>query len=204
MEPTSIADLIYAATMLKLTPRSGYAFLGTGRESVAEHSFGTAFIGMVLAKAAQADIARVVFLCLTHDLHEAATGDFNYVNHRYDHCDTMRALAHICAGSGQEDFIQNLHGEFCQAQTLEARLANDADQLDFICSLRREEAKGNSFASEWLKTATLRLKTEAGKGLCAAILATSPHHWWYDGVDKSWWINRATPADSSNNTHHNL
>ena len=35
--------------MLKKTPRTGYQFLGTGKESVAEHSFRTAIIGYVLA-----------------------------------------------------------------------------------------------------------------------------------------------------------
>lgn len=184
------ADLIYAAAMLKHTPRSGYAFLGSGRESVAGHSFGAAFICMALAEKAGADAGRAIALCLVHDLHEAATGDFNYVNHRYDRCDALRALGDICAASSLEKLAPELYAEFEAGETLEARLAQDADQLDFICSLRREEAKGNAFASEWLKTAVLRLKTDAGKALGAALLQTSPHHWWYDDVDRNWWINR--------------
>lgn len=184
------ANLIYAAAMLKLTPRSGYAFLGTGQESVAEHSFGTAFAGLILAHAAGADIARVVLLCLIHDLPEAATGDFNYVNHRYDICDATRALADMCGSSPVAPLLQDMYREFNTGESLEARLARDADQLDFICNLRREEAKGNAFATEWLKTAVLRIQTDAGKALCSAVMATNPHHWWYDQVDKSWWVNR--------------
>lgn len=189
------ADLIYAAAMLKRTPRSGYAFLGTGHESVAEHCFGAAFIGLSLAQAAGANVARVLSLCLIHDLHEAATGDFNYVNHRYDHCDARRALADICNGSPLEKLATELYEELEAGVTLEARLAHDADQLDFISSLRLEEAKGNRFATEWLKTAVLRLKTDIAKRLCESIMTTSPHHWWYDQVDRSWWVNR----DGGNN-----
>lgn len=189
------ADLIYAAAMLKRTPRSGYAFLGSGRESVAEHSFGAAFICAALAKNAGADMGRAIALCLVHDLHEAATGDFNYVNHRYDRCGAARALGDICAGSSLERLVQELYAEFEAAETLEARLARDADQLDFICSLRQEEARGNAFATEWLKTAVQRLKTNAGKAMCAALMETSPHHWWYDQVDKSWWIDRKGGGD---------
>ena len=186
----NIADLVYAATMLKLISRSGYAFLGTGHESVAEHSFGATFIGLVLAHAANIAPDRVVLLCLIHDLHEAATGDFNYVNHRYDRCDAQRAIADMCGQSGLGELLQSVYAEFCGRESFEAQLANDADQLDFICSLRREEDKGNPSATKWLKTAVLRVRTDVGKQLCDAVMQTNPQHWWYDQVDESWWINR--------------
>jgi len=35
----SIADFLFEVGMLSRTPRSGYQFLGSGRESVAEHIF---------------------------------------------------------------------------------------------------------------------------------------------------------------------
>ena len=81
-----LADFCNEAGMLRHTPRSGYAFLGSGRESVAEHSYRTTVLGYMLARMAGLDPSRVVMLCLFHDLHEARTGDFNYVNHRYDTC----------------------------------------------------------------------------------------------------------------------
>ncbi len=187
---SALADFAYACEMLKQTPRSGYAFLGGGSESVAEHSFGAAVFGYLLAKMAEADIEKTILLCLFHDLHEAATGDFNYVNHRYDVCDAKAALAAICPDSSLGDEIRRLFDMFEQKESLEARLARDADQLDFICSLRKIEATGNKFATEWLKSAVLRIKTEQGKTLCQAIMSTSPHHWWYERADMSWWIDR--------------
>lgn len=191
---TAAADFAYASAMLKSTPRSGYAFLGTGHESVAEHSWGTAVIGYMLARMAGADTARTVHLCLFHDLHEAATGDFNYVNHRYDVCDAKTALESICQGMKLiKDEILDFFSDFENRQSLEALLAHDADQLDFICSLRKQQAAGNEFATEWLKSAVERIRTDQGKELCAAIMQTSPHHWWYDQVDKSWWIERRKP-----------
>ena len=41
------AKFLYEVGMLKKTPRTGYRFLGSGEESVAEHSFRTAVIGYV-------------------------------------------------------------------------------------------------------------------------------------------------------------
>lgn len=187
---TRLADFIYEATMLKATPRSGFAFLGTGSESVADHSYGAAVAGYVLGLMAKANASHVVLLCLFHDLHEAATGDFNYVNHRYDKCDANTAMHDACKGAGIGDNILPLWREFEERQTPEARLARDADQIDLISALRRQLAAGNQFAAEWLKSAVARLITPAGQQLCAAIMATDPAHWWYDQVDPSWWINR--------------
>ena len=41
-----IANLLFEAKMLKEIPRSGYHFLGSGRETVAEHSFMITFIAL--------------------------------------------------------------------------------------------------------------------------------------------------------------
>lgn len=185
-----LADLAYEAAMLKHTPRSGFAFLGSGQENVAAHSYGAAALGFILAHMAGADAGKTVLLCLFHDLPEAATGDFNYVNHRYDTANQGKALADACSGTGLEGAVSSLWNEFEQGASIEAQLAADADQLDLVCALRRELAAGNSFAAEWLESAVLRIRTEAGRKLCKAIMKTSPHHWWYDQVDKSWWVNR--------------
>ena len=45
-----IVNLLFEARILKDITRSGYAFLGSGRESIAEHSFMTAFICFAMAK----------------------------------------------------------------------------------------------------------------------------------------------------------
>lgn len=84
------------------TPRSGYKFLGSGQEPVAEHSHRTTVIGYVLAKKTGADAARTVMLCLFHDLPEARTGDFNYVNRLYDTSRERDALEDAVEGTGLE------------------------------------------------------------------------------------------------------
>ena len=40
-----ITDFFHEAGHLRHTPRSGYAFLGSGSENVAEHSYRTSVIG---------------------------------------------------------------------------------------------------------------------------------------------------------------
>lgn len=192
-----LADLFNESGMLRHTPRTGFAFLGSGKESVAEHSFRTCIIGFSLATICGADIARTVFLCLFHDLHEARTGDLNYVYHRYDSCDVVRALKDALKGTGLEENILGYAEEMEENLTLEAKVANDADQLDLICNLQEELTKGNEFAGEWLESALNRLQLPLSREMANTILKTSPNHWWYETVDKRWWINRDDKYKSS-------
>ncbi|MDD4701480.1 MAG: HD domain-containing protein, partial [Desulfovibrio sp.] len=154
-----IVDFFNEVGMLRHTPRTGYAFLGSGKENVAEHSYRVSVMGYVLARMSGLDPARVTFLCLFHDLPEARTGDFNYVNHRYDQCQARRALEDCVDGTGLEHDVLPLWDELDANASPESILAHDADQLDFICSLKAELDKGNAFAGQWLESAVKRLRS---------------------------------------------
>ncbi|THB66605.1 MAG: HD domain-containing protein, partial [Desulfovibrio sp.] len=125
-----LADFLFEVGMLKKSPRTGFQFLGTSSDNVAEHSFRTAVIGYVLAHQAGADPAKTVLLCLFHDLHEARTGDFNYVSRRYNSSDRTQALKDCLAGTGLEESVLGFWHELESVDTPEARLAQDADQID--------------------------------------------------------------------------
>ena len=156
--------------MLRHTPRSGYAFLGSGKENVAEHSYRVSVLGYALARLAGADPARVTFLCLFHDLHEARTGDFNYVNHRYNQCRAREALEDATQGTGLAEDILGFWDELADGRSLEAELAE-----------------------EWLDSALKRLRTPLARELAEAVLRTDPNRWWYGQVDKGWWVHHREP-----------
>ena len=185
-----LADFFNEVGMLRHTPRTGYAFLGSGKENVAEHSYRVSVMGYVLARMCGLDPARVTFLCLFHDLHEARTGDFNYVNHRYDQCQARRALEDCVDGTGLEADVLPLWDELAAGASPEAVLAHDADQLDLICNLKAELDKGNAFASQWLESAVKRLRSPEARELAEVVLRTDHNRWWYGRVEKDWWVRR--------------
>lgn len=185
-----LVDFLYEAGMLRHTPRSGYAFLGSGRESVAEHCHRTAVIGYVLARLSGADPARTVLLCLFHDLAETRTGDLNYVQQLYCTADERSALADATAGTGLTDDILDFHAEFEARETPEALLAKDADQLDLILNLKRESDLGNPYAAKWLDNAEQRLRTPPARDLAAAVRSTDHTDWWFLGQNAEWWAHR--------------
>lgn len=185
-----LTDFLFEAGMLRKTPRSGYQFLGSGAENVAEHSFRTALIGWVLASMAGADTGRTVMLCLVHDFHEARTGDFNYVNSLYNTANRKAAMEDALCGTGFEDLFLPLWEEQEHGHTSEAALAHDADQLDLILNLVEERNLGNAYAAKWLEAAIQRLHTPEGKSLAETALTADHTDWWFAGQDSEWWINR--------------
>lgn len=188
---TRLADFLFECGMLRRTPRTGYQFLGTGQENVAEHSFRAAMVGVVLASMSEgANPSHVAMLCLFHDVHEARTGDFNYVNRRYNTSNRDKALQHALAGTGLAPLLMPLWHELEAAETLEATLAQDADQIDLMLNLKEQQDLGNPYAKDWFAAAMQRLRTDAGKHLAARIGETDHTDWWFKGPDASWWGKR--------------
>ena len=75
MEPTKLLEILQVAARLKTTPRHCETAPGR-RESVADHSWRTALMAMLLTpEFPDADMNKVIRMCLIHDLGEAFTGD---------------------------------------------------------------------------------------------------------------------------------
>ena len=185
-----LADFIFEAGMLRKTPRTGYQFLGSGKENVAEHSFRTAIIGYILGHIAGCSGEHVAMLCLFHDFHEARTGDFNYVNSIYNTSKGRQAMEHATLNTGLAEKILPLWDEQEKRQTKEAMLAKDADHLDLIANLVEEKALGNAYADKWLKAAMQRLCTPEGRTLAASIEAGDHTDWWFKEQAEDWWIHK--------------
>lgn len=182
-------EFLFEVGMLKKTPRTGYQFLGSGRESVADHSFRTVVIGYVLAsQEPDVDRYKVVLMCLFHDFPEARTGDHNYVNKRYVSLDEEGAVRDQVRDLFFGDEIVALIKEFNACETREARLAKDADQLDLILELKENLDLGNPNAKDWLHFAVKRLITDSAKKIAQEILTTHSTQWWFD-KKTDWWVN---------------
>lgn len=185
-----LAHFIYETGILSKTPRSGLWFLGTGAQSVAEHLLRTLYIGYVLSSLhPKANRERILLMCLFHDLGEARTSDLNYVHQRYGRLAEDHAIDDLSKSVPFGGEIRELYRESVAKKTLEAKLTKDADQLEWLCTLREEEVKGNTKARTWLSSVYKRLKTPVGKRLAKVLLTTHPDAWWFNENDQ-WFVNR--------------
>lgn len=189
----NIANFLFEIGMLKRTPRTGLQFLGTGSESVAEHAFRVACIGYVLAQMeGDVDEAQIIKMCLLHDVHEARTGDLNYMNKKYVTADEHKAVADMTEHLPFGEDVRRTIDAFNRGESRESQLACDADQLDLIVMLKEYKDLGNRYADEWISFALKRLKTGVGRELARQITETDSTHWWFQ--DKSdWWVNGGNP-----------
>jgi len=190
LELKAIADFLFEVGMLKRTPRSGFQFLGTGHETVAEHGLRCAVIGYVLARMSEGLATdKVVLMCLFHDLVEARTGDLNYVNKKYVEANEAAALQDMTSGLPFGDEIRGLVEEFNARATAEAEVAHDADQLEMILQLKELGDLGNRYCKDWISAAMKRLRTDDGRRLARSILNTDFSSWWFKEKDDEWWVN---------------
>jgi len=184
-----VVEFLFEVGMLKKTPRTGYQFLGSGKESVADHSFRTTVIGYILAtQEPEVDLNKVILMCLFHDFPEARTGDHNYVNKKYVKADEEGALRDQVRGLPFGNEVIALANEFNDDVTLEAQLSRDADQLDLILELKEQLDFGNPNAKDWLDFAVKRLLTENARAMAREILETDSTNWWFD-KKTDWWVN---------------
>ncbi|HEX8725003.1 MAG TPA: HD domain-containing protein [Gemmatimonadaceae bacterium] len=138
-----ILDFLRAAERLKATHRSAYTSAGE-RESTAEHSWRLCLMAMVLApEFSNVDFARLVRICIVHDLGEAVRGDIPAPEQarrlREDPLATKAAgeradLVSLVATlpAARRDEIVALWDEYEEAATPEARLAKALDKLETI------------------------------------------------------------------------
>ncbi len=176
-----IARFIFEAGNLKRTKRSGWWFYGdSGQESVADHSFRAALIGMILADMEQADTGKVVRMLLLHDMAEARIGDITrYPGKSYINADeaekrvTEDQTSRLPKKMSEE--FSSLVEEYNNCETKEATIAKDADILELLSSVR--EKYGSEHMDKWDKRKN-SLKTESAKKLLAAIESTNPFDWW--------------------------
>jgi len=177
--------------MLQKTPRSGFFFLGSGEQSVAEHINRVCFAGLVLSKMnPKVDTAKVLQMCLLHDLSEARVSDLNYVHQKYNKRLEEKAVDDLAATLPFGDDMKQLIEEYEKRESLEAKFTKDADNLEFLLSLKEQIDIGNSRAATWIKPTLGRFLTNEGKQLAEEILNTDSDAWWYGDKNDGWWVNR--------------
>jgi len=187
----SVVDFLFEVGILAQTPRSGFHFLGSGRQSVAEHVHRAVYIGFVLANMeGDVDMAKVLTMCLFHDLAEARISDLNYVHQKYVEVDEERAVSDVANTLEFGSSIQNILREYEQRRSKESLVAKDADNLEWILSLKEQQDTGNTRAASWIPSAVARLKTNSAKQLAEQIKKTDSDHWWFADKNDEWWVSR--------------
>ncbi len=181
---------LFECSLLKRIMRTGYAFLGQGKESVASHTFGVAMAALMLVELSpdkdQLDVEKLLKFCLFHDVPEARTGDANAVNKLYVTIDEESAIRDMTHGLPGGEDVRDLLAEYRECSSLESRLVHDADQLDMLLSLKEHLDTGSRDAALWMPHVKARLITDEGRALAESIME---EHW------AGWWMRQLMGTD---------
>lgn len=196
----SVADFLFEAGILSKTPRSFHFFLGSGKQSVAEHTNRVMFVGYVLASLAKGvDLSKVLKMCLFHDLAEARTSDLNYVHQKYISANEEQATLDLAQTLKFGDDILKTLAEYNERKSPESLLAKDVDQIEFILSLKEEMDTGNTRAKSWIPSAVKRLKTKVAQDIAKEIIKTNSDDWWFSNKEDSYWVHRNKEVNKNPN-----
>ena len=135
MKSRDYLNILHVAERLKDTPR--HCTTSKRRvESVAEHSWRVSLMALLLRNEfPDADIDKVVSMCLVHDLGECFTGDIPAFNKTDSDRITEDALLNSWVDGLPQDVSENLkdlYAEMELQETIEARLYKALDKLEAL------------------------------------------------------------------------
>jgi 5'-deoxynucleotidase YfbR-like HD superfamily hydrolase len=159
----NLLSLIRQAGALKTLPRAGWVRSGLpDPESVADHSYRTALLALLLGDELGVDTTRVIQLLLVHDLPESdpEVGDItpycgvppDEKRRREQH-----AMERLCAGVPGGEHLLALWLEYAEARTPESAIAHQLDALEMAFQAREYEQQTKTDLSEFLQSARAKI-----------------------------------------------
>jgi putative hydrolase of HD superfamily len=151
----TMRDQLKEILSLKNVLRTGWVRAGIpSPESVAAHSWGMSMLALKLAPK-ELDLARVLSLCIVHDIPEVRVGDLT------PHDDTStKAADELKAMTEMAPEWVALFEEYEQGKTPEAKFVKQLDKLDMALQAERYQDEYGLSLGEFIESARLRIDDE--------------------------------------------
>lgn len=135
MEPRKLLDILLIAERLKDTTRHCYTAKGR-RESVAEHTWMMTLMAFFMRdEFPEADMEKVIRMCIIHDLGECFTGDIPSFDKTGEHEEQEEKLLNNWITTLPDNYaeeMQMLYKEMKERKTIEAKIYKAIDSLEAV------------------------------------------------------------------------
>jgi putative hydrolase of HD superfamily len=154
MSSTSLQNLIKfleIAGILKQTERTGWVEVGVYQpESVADHTFRTAFLCMLYADMKALDSLKLMRMALIHDLPEAVTGDLTpphkTAETKENEETAINQILSLLPEKQRENYLA-VWREYQEGKTREAKAVRQLDKIEMALQAKEYEKMGTASKS---------------------------------------------------------
>ena len=149
----NIIKFLEIAGILKRTPRTGWVDVGVYQpESVADHTFRTAFLCMIYADIKDLDPLKLLRMALIHDLPETIMGDLMPSQKTAETKEKEETVIHqilsLLPETQRENYLA-VWNEYQEGKTKEAKAVRQLDKIEMALQAKEYEKMGSS--SKYLK-----------------------------------------------------
>ncbi len=179
MNADSVLALLLRVIQLKFVPRTGWVMRGiSDAESVSDHSFGVAFVALVLSQIVEqpVDTTKLLTIALLHDLPEVVLSDIpspasDYLSPSTKTTAERDVLSVLLDELPQREQWRDWWREFEERASIEGRLVHDADRLDMLLQAYvYEQTTGNRWLEEfWKETSRDSFECDVSQSLFEAL-----------------------------------
>ncbi len=151
----SLQEFMDYAGRLKRIKRAGWIIRGIpDPESVADHSYRAALLGLILARKEGLDGEKIVAMLLLHDLGEAIIGDIvpegeEFIDKEKAEREAIRKILSTLGDIGEQ--LYSLWMEFHQGESEEAKLARIVDKAEMAYQAKEYREMGYNIDEDMLQ-----------------------------------------------------
>ena len=143
-------------------------------ESVADHCYSMAMMGLVLAKNQNFDTLKVLKLVLIHDLAESQIGDLtpsmiSKTQKNNLESDAMNNILQTLPDDLERE-LKNLWFEYLEQKTPESILVHEIDKLEMVLQAKIYEKKGHTNIQSFLDSSEKEIKNSELKEIFRKII----------------------------------
>ncbi|MCW4015723.1 MAG: HD domain-containing protein [Candidatus Bathyarchaeota archaeon] len=155
----SLVKFLEITGILKRTPRTGWVDVGVYQpESVADHTFRTAFLCMLYADMQSLDQLKLLRMALIHDLPEAIIGDLmpsqKNPETKQNEQTAIHQMLNLLPKIQRENYLA-VWNEYKEGKTKEAKAVRQLDKIEMALQAKEYEKFGsaNNSLERFIKSA---------------------------------------------------
>lgn len=170
---SDILDLQEFVMKLKTLKRKGWELRDIKDcESVADHSYATSMLVMIMAEKLNLNMEKCLKMALIHEIAEAKIGDITPKDDNWSQKNELenQTIKEIVSETGYT-FITELWQEYCKNKSKEAKLVRDMDKIEMVIqALDYEKKYPGKDLVEFYNYVKDKLKLEESKQLFNEII----------------------------------